>query len=249
MRDAVRNSRLLAPSVRPRFLLDRARHVAGPRPYRLRGGRLVALLEHRTNDISALVEIVGEDEYAPPAEAAARLDAGAPLDILDLGAHVGLAALWCLGRWPGSRVTSVEPDRRSVASLRRTMTANPGLRWELREAAAATAPGRVRFHGGLHMGSHVSADGTGEVEALDVLPLIAAADLVKCDIEGSEWAILADPRLAESGPTVLVVEVHPQDGADFEPSAHAAELLRAAGFEVAPARSKPDGLGLLWAWR
>ena len=42
----------------------------------------------------------------------------------------------------------------------------------------------------------------------DVLGQIAEADLVKMDIEGGEWGILADPRIARQ--RALVLEYHPR---------------------------------------
>jgi FkbM family methyltransferase len=230
-----------------RWLLDRARRVRGPRSYRLRESGFGVRIEHRTNDVSALDEVWALGEYVPPPPIAARLDAAAPLRVLDLGAHVGLAALWFLARWPGSRVTSVEADPRHLASLREARALNPGQDWEIVAGVAANQPGTVRFRAGLQMGSHVGGEGEA-LAAIDVLPLIAQADLVKCDVEGSEWALLADPRLAEGGPAVLVVEVHPSPEVP-DPVARGAELLRAAGFEVDPGGTKPGGLGLLWAWR
>ena len=50
---------------------------------------------------------------------------------------------------------------------------------------------------------------------VDVFPYLAAADLVKIDIEGSEWEILADARFAGIAARVLVLEYHPQGSSEM----------------------------------
>lgn len=46
------------------------------------------------------------------------------------------------------------------------------------------------------------------VAAADVLPYLADTDLVKMDIEGGEWEILADPRLGARLHQALVLGHH-----------------------------------------
>ncbi len=90
---------------------------------------------------------------------------------------------------------------------------------------------------------------TTTVRTLDYLPLFSAADFVKMDIEGGEWDVLADPRLHEVGPLVLVMEYH-RVGAPSLPAREAAErLLTAAGFSVGHGHPNHWGHGTLWAWR
>ena len=82
-----------------------------------------------------------------------------------------------------------------------------------------------------------------------MLPEIAAADLVKMDIEGGEWEILRDPRFAASPPRAIVLEYHPHPSAP-DPRAAVEGLLRDAGLtEQAPIFHRADGHGMLWAWR
>ena len=76
--------------------------------------------------------------------------------------------------------------------------------------------------------------------AVDVLPELENADLVKIDIEGAEWALLADPRFAGARPSVLVLEYH-RDGSPHPNEAQAAEdALLSAGLEVVHGRRKPS---------
>jgi FkbM family methyltransferase len=201
-----------------------------------------------------LDEIFSQREYEPPRELEAALSAlpTAPR-IVDLGANIGLFGAWALGRFPEATIVAVEADPDNAAVHRRTIEAN-GLdaRWRLVEGFAATAPGVVRFAGGHHATSHAAEreEEWVEVPAVDVLPELAAADLVKIDVEGAEWDLVADPRFGQTRPRVVVLEYHQEGCPEPDAPARAERALRAAGLEVVPARRKPQfGAGLLWAYR
>ena len=117
--------------------------------------------------------------------------------------------------------------------------------WTAIEAAADTADGSVGFRGGLGLGSHVdrTASNGDRVQTVDALALMEGFDLVKMDIEGAEWALLADPRLKDAAISAIVLEYHGRSGDE------AADLLHAAGFATDSPRDKDGGMGLLWAWR
>jgi hypothetical protein len=90
-----------------------------------------------------------------------------------------------------------------------------------------------------------------DVPALDVFSLDHRVDLLKIDIEGSEWSILADPRLSDLRARVLVMEWHWRFAP--VPDAHAAALafLIDAGYEIHGDRVDPPrgNTGLIWASR
>jgi hypothetical protein len=112
----------------------------------------------------------------------------------------------------------------------------------------------MTFLEGLGSGSRLTTAEEGDregltVETVDVLPAFAAADLVKMDIEGGEWPILADPRLTDVGPLVLVLEYH-RVGAPGLPAGDAArDLLETAGFTVGFVTPNHWGHGTMWAWK
>jgi hypothetical protein len=84
----------------------------------------------------------------------------------------------------------------------------------------------------------------------DVLPQIAGCDLVKIDIEGGEWPILADLRFAAAPPRVVVLEYHPAVDSGLDPRAETVRLLGAAGMRTLPIwDADRDGFGMMWAWR
>ena len=89
----------------------------------------------------------------------------------------------------------------------------------------------------------------GSIPAIDIFEHLFGADFVKMDIEGGEWPILADPRLADLGPMTWVIEFH-RAGAPSLPAHEAARsLFEAAGFTVGHEELNYWGHGTLWAWK
>jgi FkbM family methyltransferase len=200
-----------------------------------------------------LDEIFSQHEYEPPHEAEVALLAlpGAPR-VVDLGANIGLFGAWALARFPEATIVAVEADPANAEIHRRTIQANElDARWRLIEAFAATAPGVVRFAAGEHATSHVAErdEDSIEVPAVDVLPELAEGDLVKIDIEGAEWDLLADARFRHIRPRALVLEYHQEGCPGPDAAAIAEHVLSAAGLAVVHVGRKPQfGAGLLWAF-
>ena len=226
--------------------------------YRLRGAEATVGVRHGTGDVVTLGELFHEHDYEPPAAVASALDRTAEPRILDLGANVGMFGAWALARWPSASVDAFEPDPQNAAVHARAAAANGhGDRWRLHRAAAGTAPGSARFVAGdvalsrlAGLGAPAGEGQTIEVPVRDVLPLIAGADLVKLDVEGAEWPLLADPRFAADPPRAVTMEYHPEGApAGADPAAAARALLEAAGLHVEDGRRTSAGTGQLWAWR
>lgn len=240
---------LRARTVRPSvaFLARELTRRRGPFAYTVRNGRAKVVVRHGTGDVVTLGEVFHERHYEPPAEMP-------PIDprlILDLGANVGYFGVFALERWPSASVTGYEPDPRNAAVHARAMELNGfGARWELRRAAAAARAGELRFHATGDALSHVGEGGELLVAAEDVLPLVCRADLVKLDVEGGEWEILADPRFAADPPAAIVLEHHPHAAAGADPRRAALGHLRAAGLtRTAAIFGRADSYGMLWAWQ
>jgi FkbM family methyltransferase len=227
------------------FAFHQLRRTARPRRYTLRRSHLKVVLRHGSTDIAALTEVFVRAEYEPPALIAAFLADRRPLRVLDLGAHIGTFALWLFSKHRDARVVSVEPEGTNAAVLRACIVANNATDWTAIEAAASTSDGSVVFRGGLGTGSYVdpTASNGDRVRTVDALALMEDFDLVKIDIEGGEWALLADPRLKDAPVAAIVLEYHGRSGDE------AASLLQAAGFTTGSPRNKGPGSGLLWAWR
>jgi FkbM family methyltransferase len=234
---------------RVRFAAADVLGLPGYRRYHLADGGRAVLLRHGTIDVWTFVEVFMRRLYEPPPAIAERLGrAPSPL-VLDLGANIGMFGLDALTRYPAARVVAYEPDAHNAAVHRRVVELNhDDGRWRLVEAAAGARDGRVRFTAGLQTGGHIVENGAGvEVPMVDVLGEIAEADLVKMDIEGGEWGILTDPRIAQA--SALVLEYHPQGCPREDAAGFANELLAGHGFDVTPVFHDEAGIGMLWATR
>jgi FkbM family methyltransferase len=242
----------LSYSLRATLVEERVRFVRnelrGPvtATYHLRESGIAVAIRHRTGDVMVLDEIFSQHEYEPPPGVELRAAVGRAVD---LGANIGLFGAWLLPRCPGVEVVAYEADPANAAVHRLAIEAN-GLedRWRLVEAFAGVQEGTTGFTTGLHAVSH---EGEGiEVPVVDVLPQLADADLVKIDIEGAEWPILADARFRELRAEIVVLEYHPEGSPQPDPARAAAEALAGAGYETVPGPTKEAyGAGLLWGVR
>lgn len=186
----------------------------------------------------------------------------APPRILDLGANIGLSVLFFLREHPDAVLTALEPDPGLFGVLERNVRENGGGRARLRNLAAWSTAGLLRFRRDGADGGHVVATGAGgeerrdidapaardepcpiDVPAIDVATLFDEGpyDVVKIDIEGAESVVL--PALGERlrGVRYLFVEYHGFSGTPAPLSAMIAPM-EAAGLTVqvhtvrAPAR-------------
>ncbi len=261
---------------RPRFVARELGGRAAAGRYQLREAELVAHVRHPLLDMWVLEEVFRFKVYEPPEPVVASLDRlGHPLRILDLGGHVGFFGLFMRSRYPEAQVVSFEPDPGNAQVLRRTIEAN-GLErdWRLIEASAGTSEGQVELRSSFHLTKVSSASdrelerlqrGIGQafpflretpllrsephsVSELDVFPYLAQTDLAKLDIEGSEWAILADPRLEQLSARAVVLEYHPGYLPAGDPERVVVDALARAGY-VADAPRRRHDAGTIWAWR
>jgi FkbM family methyltransferase len=244
---------LRARTVRPAlaFVARAGARRHGTFVYRLRENGLRVAIRHGTGDVVTLGEVFHEHDYRPPAEVEQRLTRVGR--IVDLGANVGLFGAFAAARWPQAEILAFEPDPANAEVHARTIALN-GLqaRWTLVRSAAGASSGRARFLAGGVALSRLAGEGDEgdiEVELRDVLPELAGADLVKMDIEGGEWAILCDPRFRARPPRALVLEYHPRFCAGGDPREAAESALAGAGLALRSIWHRPDGHGMVWAWR
>jgi FkbM family methyltransferase len=221
--------------------------------YAVRGAPAVHVyLEHATPDVETFDQVFVQRAVAPPAPVEAALRRlGRPPTILDLGANVGCASAWFAAHFEGASITCVEPDPRNLSLLRRAAADNA---WRVVEAAGAAADGTLRFDADGSSMARARPDGGVEVRAVDVFALAGdiRPDLVKIDVEGGEWELLADPRLAGLAAVALGLEFHTHLAPSDDPRDAAVSALESAGYtviEVPHVTGAPAGEGSLWAWR
>jgi FkbM family methyltransferase len=238
---------------RIRFALNEIVGAHGLRRYRLRDSGLVVHIRHSSPDVLNLDEIFYQRLYEIPEPVRHAVEmSGSPPRILDLGANVGLAGAWFLGAFPDCSVIGYEPDPENAEVHAKTVGTNElNGRWELRALAVGDRAQSARFVAGHFAESHLAAAGEDgiDVETVDILPELADTELVKMDIEGGEWAILADERFAAGSATAVVLEYHPHLCPEPHPDEYAKRLLVDAGYEVHDIFRAPEGHGMVWAWR
>jgi FkbM family methyltransferase len=235
----------------PRFIANELRGAPGLRAYTLRADGRTVLLRHGKIDVWTFTELFLLELYAPPPPVAELLAAVREPVVLDLGANIGMFGLDALRRYPGAQVTAYEPDAESAAIHRRLIERNgAGDRWHLVEACAGASAGTVTFLPGQETESRIvdgPVQGAVTLPMEDVLPAIADADLVKLDIEGGEWPLLADPRFGAA--RVVVLEYHPPGCPEPDTHAAARRLLEGHGFAFHPLFEHPGGVGMAWAYK
>jgi FkbM family methyltransferase len=117
---------------------------------------------------------------------------------VDIGANIGVAALYFLTRRPDTRVHCYEPDPRNVARLRRTLAGFED-RYVLHEVAVSVRSESVRFfteetgrYGRIDDDGDLQVDAVGIIDLLtEVVALEGSVDLLKVDTEGTEPELVA----------------------------------------------------------
>jgi FkbM family methyltransferase len=234
-----------------RFAIREMRGVRSTHVYRIRESGLRAAIEHGTPDVLTLDEIFYQHVYEPPDAPRAKLEApGRPLRAVDVGANIGLWGLWLHGRFPVAHVTALEPDARNAASHRRQISLNRLERsWSLVQAAATCRDGPVAFTVGQATTGHIAAEderGTAMVTGVDIFSLLDGTDLLKLDIEGAEWPILLDPRMAKVEVPVVLLEYHPDGARSGRPEEDARRALADAGYATWRTHGTPHETGVVW---
>jgi FkbM family methyltransferase len=146
--------------------------------------------------MAVVVEVFVSTHYAESAVAA-------PSAVLDLGGHIGAAALFFRGRYPEARIVSVEASPELVGLLRRNTA---GLGIEVLHAAVAGSAGTVAFHSSPESWGGSISVGEGrpvEVPAVTLDDLLTehAIDAVKMDVEGAEFEVVAAARRLDAAST------------------------------------------------
>lgn len=132
--------------------------------------------------------------------------------IVDCGAHIGLATLFFGHRFPSACIHAFEADP-AIAETLSLNVASFGLSGvTVHHRAAWTHEGTVRFSASGDDAGHVAAEAAigNEISTTRLRNFVEGrdVDLLKLDIEGSEFAVLQDCDGALAGVRSLIVEVH-----------------------------------------
>jgi FkbM family methyltransferase len=160
---------------------------------------------------------------------------GQPPRILDLGGNIGLTACYFLSTFPDAEVCSVEPDGENFTLLQKNVSQFAARARALR-AAVGAHPGRasLRPAGAAHSVTVDLRNSQGDVNVLTVSDILDQlewdqVDVVKMDIEGSEWDIFAGPLDWLQRVRLVLIEFHGErDPAELTP------LFLKQGFQLYP---------------
>jgi FkbM family methyltransferase len=196
------------------------------------------------SELEALAEVLCDESYA----LAPALE---PRTIVDLGSHVGSSILYFACRYPGARILGVEADPDTLSRLRANVGGLPGV--ELVNVAVAGGNGVVSFFPSRKTWGSTARPGevhgaaiTVPARSLDRLledARVEHVDLLKIDVEGSEYETLRAAESLETRIGAIVGEFHVFMPAVAREEAAFFDLLK--GFEVSRAR---DGQ-LFFAYR
>ena len=227
-------------------------------PVTIRETGFTVFLRKLSDDLMMFHQIIGADMYDPPPEVLNQLQSlGRPPRIADLGGNIGMFSVSAMKHYPYAKIIAMEPDPSSASVFQRTISANSWQQQiELLQAAAAVEDGTISFSAGEFHNSRVEdldpevvVTGNTTVDGLDTLPLLADRDLIKIDIEGSEWQILEDPRFTELPLRAVAMEWHSYGCSNSNPQLYAQELLERMGMLVRHDPGAVEACGTLWAWR
>lgn len=170
--------------------------------------------------------------------------------VVDLGANVGLSTLYFLHKYPSCRAIAYEPHPAYAAQARRNLSLDgTGHRVEFHQKAAG-ATDRTMYLTDLGAGSALTETASPAaipVEAEDIFPCLLGRqiDILKMDIEGGEYEILADPRFEQLNLGAVVMEWHSRGGAQ-EDRRWCEQRLRRMGLTISEIFTNKD-YGMFWA--
>lgn len=171
---------------------------------RIAGERRQIAFSERT-ELVAMEEILCDGEYDVPLT-------HSPATIIDAGANIGASVLWFRSRYPSATIIALEPDPKTFRKLALTLAGLADV--HIVEAALAAATGSANLlQAKRTWASRLVSGSTPGAVAVRTLSLadlkdacnVDSVDLLKLDIEGTEWEVLSDAvRLAQD----VLVEVH-----------------------------------------
>jgi FkbM family methyltransferase len=180
-----------------------------------------------------LREIFIHQEYLVP------LDSTTPL-IIDCGANIGFATLFFKMRYPDARIICFEPDPSCNQILRSNVEKNGLKSVQVVEAACGKSTSKIPFfldnNSSLinSVNSGRSRDSTTIEVALVKLSdyITERVDLLKLDVEGSEWDVMQDLVKSQKLSEVdrIVIEYHHRIGGAKSQLSQFLGLLEQAGF-------------------
>jgi FkbM family methyltransferase len=202
------------------------RWFKGIQHMRLRNGKSIYVRSVRSMDVNIASDVLGDNEYELEQ---LRLPDNAT--VVDLGGNIGTFAMEIHRMFPSARIISYEPHPGNCYMFRINAPFAT-----LMQKAASGETGTVHLEDNdNYVGLRLTEKGGIEVRAQsldDILKDIETVDLLKIDIEGSEFDVLdnTSPATFDKVQTILM-EVH-NFTPGFDHAAWAENILSKNGFKV-----------------
>jgi FkbM family methyltransferase len=175
--------------------------------------------------------------------------------VVDLGANVGYSCLYWLWKYPDATVIAFEPHPEHLRILEQHLSVNNVVRQvSIMSVAAGTEDGHA-YLGNAGSSSTLRREKSAfpvhrsafPVQVVDVFNVLGGMliDLLKIDIEGGEYDLLADARFASLNVRSVVVEWHNRNGRE-DGREWCFDRLRAAGFRTQAGVEDAPMAGLVW---
>lgn len=201
------------------------------RTLEVRVGNVPVAFRLNAGDIQGVREVFVDEVYRLPFSSRKPIRS-----IVDLGANIGLTALYYSAQYPACWMIAVEPDPGNAALARRNLI-SVGV--EVVEAAAASTSGRRRFKTSRESNlGRVDDHGDMLVQSVTMDELIQRVpggriDLLKVDIEGGEAELFGAGCSWLKHVGAIIMEIHPQ----LVDAEQVICTIRSAGFRYVPAGS------------
>lgn len=173
--------------------------------------------------------------------------------VVDLGANVGYSCIYWLANFPSAKVVAFEPHPAHVKQIKKHLEANHAEnRVRLIPKAAGIQDGELYLTDQEFLSELAQTPSANSivVEVVDCFMEIGSEriDLLKMDIEGSEYTLLSDERFGQLNVRICVLEWHNtekyRDGRLW-----CQERLSQLGYQVCVGELDNSANGLLWAWK
>jgi FkbM family methyltransferase len=199
--------------------------------------------DRRNNDFGVAYEIFVLNLYGDEV----GMDAAEVRRVVDLGANVGYSVLYWLARFPFCEVDAYEPHPGHARQAARNIGLNGALHRVKLNQAGAGAKARDANLSDRGSGSTIGDGGELDIAIVDVFPdlLRAPIDILKMDIEGGEYELMADPRFEQISARAIFMEWHQRDAMGL---VWCRDRLQALGYRVVTA-TDDGGHGMITAIR
>jgi FkbM family methyltransferase len=175
-----------------------------------KGGRRFTLLLGGPADLATVGEVLVDELYETPGVDDARV-------IVDLGSHIGASIAFFRQRHPAAEIHGFEPDPDSFARLQANVAALEGVTIDPRAVAAGAGEAVLNASPNSVASSLLARNGGGRPVAVRTVGLdgileelgLERIDLLKLDVEGAEWDVLANARRLDAV-QAIAGELHPK---------------------------------------